>query len=77
MGNYSDEQGFYLYFGILECGPNNKFLNINLFWKFLSVGRSSRGFHAGRPYIGIAFLDLGDTMDELEMVQLLVHHHNT
>ena len=39
---------------------------------FLTLGRPS---YAGRPsYIRITFLDMDDTMDELEMVQLLVHH---
>ena len=81
MGSYNDEQGFCSYFGIVKRGPNYKFLNINLFWKFLSVGRSSRCFHVGWPsyarrpsYIGTAFLDLDDAMDELEIVQFLVHH---
>ena len=83
MGSYSDEQGFYSYFKIVECGPNYKLLNINPFWKILSVERSFRCFHDGWPsyvgrlsYIGITFLDLNDTMDELEMIQLLVHHQD-
>ena len=30
----------------------------------------------GRPsWIGTTFLDLNDIMDELEIVQFLVHHH--
>ena len=75
-GSYSNEEGFCSYFRMVEHGLNYEFLNINLFWKFLSVGRSSRCFHARHPsYIGIAFMDLDDTMDELEIVQFLVHHH--
>ena len=43
----------------------------------------SKWLYAGWPsyvgwlsYIGITFLDLNDTMDELEMIQLLVHHQD-
>ena len=49
MESYSNEQGFCSYFRIVERGPNYKLLNINLFWKFLSVGRLYRCFHARRP----------------------------
>ena len=47
--SYSDEQGFCSYFKIVECGPNYKLLNINPFWKFLRVERSSWCFYDGRP----------------------------
>ena len=69
VGSYSDEQGFCSYFWIVERGPNYKFfffeipnykfLNIDLFWKFLSVGRLSRCFHARRlSYTWTTFLYL-------------------
>ena len=32
VGSYSDEQGFFSYFRIVERDSNYKFLNINLFW---------------------------------------------
>ena len=40
----------------------------------LTLGQPS---YAGQPsYIGITFLELHDTMDELEMIQLLVYHQD-
>ena len=89
MGIYSNEQGFCSYFKIVEHGSNYKLLNINPFLKIFKVLRGRlaasmmddlqthrRLLESGRrSYIGLTFSDLDDTMDELEIVQLLVHHH--